>query len=246
MSRYTGREDEFFNFRKGSVAETDVALEELENGTRHFIGLVMEYSLHSFNKKETNLLEVKLSPNFHRKTMAEQYDYIKQLHGEMYSFCLKLQKVTTVRKETEQVEQLISSIRNSMYAAKNIRDTQHDIEQMRNSSNDTKYKYYTQAREKLQKLYQRVWQLLDKKEGTNNFVELTAIHQSIITGYSEAVKLLYEESPTNRINAIEISTLINLNRELYTSFKSVLFGLKDFLLTTREAEYFDALPGFIR
>ncbi len=246
LSRYTGKGDEFFNFRKESVVETDIALEELENGTRHFIGLVMEYSLHSFDQKEPGIPDLKLSAGFHRKTIAEQYDYIKQLHGEMYSFCLKLQKVTTVRKETERVEQLIAAIRNAMYAAKNIRDTQHDIEQMRNSSNDTKYKYYTQSREKLQKFYQRVWPLLNKKEGTNNFEELTAIHQAITTGYAESVKLLYQESPAHRINELEISTLINFNRELYTSFKSVLFGLKDLLLTAREAEYFDALPGFIR
>lgn len=246
LSRYTGREDEYFNIRKGSVAETDIALEELENGTKHFIGLVMEYSLHSFNQKETLMPELRMAANFHRKSVAGQYEYIKQLHGEMYSFCLQLQKATSVRKEMERVEQLISGIRNAMYAAKNIRDTQHDIEQIRNSSNDTKYNYYVQSCEKLLKFYQRVRMLLENKVGINYFAELTAIHQSITTGYAESVKLLYQESPANRINEIEISTLINFNRELHTSFKSVLFGLKDFLLTAKEAEYFDALPGFIR
>jgi hypothetical protein len=33
---------------------------------------------------------------------------------------------------------------------------------------------------------------------------------------------------------------------LYTSFKSVLFGMKDFLLTAKDAAVFDAQPGFIR
>ena len=75
---------------------------------------------------------------------------------------------------------------------------------------------------------------------------LTAVYQSITAGYSETLHLLYKENLANRVSEMEISTLINFNRQLYTSFKSVLFGLKDYLLTPKEAEYFDALPGFIR
>lgn len=88
--------------------------------------------------------------------------------------------------------------------------------------------------------------MLNKKNEKNYFEELTALYQSVTKGYTETLQLLYKENLANRVSEIEISTLINFNRELYTSFKSVLFGLKDYLLTVREAEYFDALPGFIR
>jgi len=57
--------------------------------------------------------------------------------------------------------------------------------------------------------------------------------------------MLYKESLANRVSEVGISTLINFNRELYTSFKSILFALKDYLLTSKEAEYFGAQPGFI-
>ena len=133
-----------------------------------------------------------------------------------------------------------------MYAAKNIRDAQHDIEQMRNSSNDIKYNFYTESQEKLLNFYRRIRTMLNKGKGTNHFEELTAVYQSIIAGYSETLQLLYKENLANRVSEMEITTLINFNRELYTSFKSILFGLKDYLLTPKEAEYFDALPGFIR
>ena len=128
-------------------------------------------------------------------------------------------KVTTVRKETERVEQLIAAIRNAMYAAWNIRDTRHDIEQIHNSSNDTKFKYYTQSREKLLTFYQRVWPMLNNTDGDNNFEELSAIHQSIPAGYAEAVKRLNQEGPAHRNNETKISTLIYFNRELCTSCK---------------------------
>jgi phosphate:Na+ symporter len=88
--------------------------------------------------------------------------------------------------------------------------------------------------------------MLDNETKKNNFDKLTDLYHSVTAGYTETLHLLYKENMAKQVNEIEISTLINLNRELYTSFKSILFGLKDFLLTPKEAEYFDALPGFIR
>ena len=133
-----------------------------------------------------------------------------------------------------------------MYAAKNISDAQKDIEQMHNSSNDIKYSFFTRAREKVLIFYKQIFTLLNKKAGTNCFAELMNLYQSITTGYPDTLHLLYRENLANRVNEIEISTLINFNRELYTCFKAVLFGLKDYLLTNKEAEFFDAQPGFIR
>ena len=65
-------------------------------------------------------------------------------------------------------------------------------------------------------------------------------------GYSDTLQLLYKETLVNRVSETEISTLINFNRQLYSYFKSLVFGVKDYLFTTREGEYFDSLPGFIR
>ncbi len=246
LKRFSDKEDESFYISKVPVTDTDLALEALENETNHFISHVIDYSLELFNLTEDIKANHTVHKNFHRKTVAEKYDYIKQLHGEMHGFYLRLLNVASDKRETERLNQLISAIRNSMYAAKNIRDAQHDIEQMRNSSNDIKYSFYTESREKLLNFYQRIRTMLNKEKGTNHFEELTAVYQSITSGYSETLHLLYKESLPKSVSEMEISTLINFNRQLYTSFKSVLYGLKDYLLTPKEAEYFDSLPGFIR
>ena len=246
MTRFADKEDESFYISKVLVSDTDLALEALENETKHFINRVIDYSLDSFNLKENMKANYTVQKKFYNKTVKEKYDYIKQLHGEIHGFYLRLQNTASVKPETERLNQLISAIRNSMYAAKNIRDAQHDIEQMSNSSNDIKYSFYIRSREKLLNFYLRIQLLLNNETGTNRFQELTVAYQSITTGYSETLGSLYKESLANRVSEMEISTLINFNRELYTSFKSILFGLKDYLLTAREADYFDGLPGFIR
>lgn len=246
LKRFSDKEDESFYISKVPVTDTGLALEALENETKHFINHVIDYSLELFNLTEDIKANHPVFKNFQRKTVTEKYHYIKQLHGEMHGFYLRLLNVASDKRESERLNQLISAIRNNMYAAKNIRDAQHDIEQMRNSSNDIKYSFYMESREKLLNFYQRILTMLNKEKETNHFEELTAVYQSITTGYSETLHLFYKEALANRVSEMEISTLINFNRQLYTSFKSVLFGLKDYLLTPKEAEYFDALPGFIR
>lgn len=246
MKRYINKEDESIYISKVPVTDTELAAEALENETKLFINYVIDYSLDSFNMGESITPGPVLQKNFLHKTVAEKYDHIKQSHGEMHAFYLKLQSGNSNKTEAERLDQLISAIRNTMYAAKNIHDAQHDIEQVRNSSNDIKYNFYIQSKEKLLNFYKQVLTMLNEDSRKNNFEKLTVLYHSVTTGYAETLHLLYKETLANHVSEIEISTLINFNRELYTSFKSILYGLKDYLLTTKEAEYFDALPGFIR
>jgi phosphate:Na+ symporter len=246
LKRFADIEDESFYINKVPVTDAGLAVEALENETKHLISHVIEYSLESFELKEIRMNEPDKYKGFYAKTTAEKYDYIKQLHGEIHAFYLKLQKTTTDKIETERMEQLISAIRNSMYAAKNIKDARHDIDQMRNSSNDIKYSFYLQSREKLLHFNGRLLVAMNSRNAKNHFEELTSLYQSVTAGYTETLQLFYKENMFNCVSEMEISTLINFNRQVYTSFKSILFGMKDYLLTAKEAEYFDSLPGFIR
>jgi len=168
------------------------------------------------------------------------------LHGQLHQFYLRIQHADPTVAEAERLDQLISAIRNSMYAAKNIKDAQYDISQMRNSSNDIKYDFYKGSAERVLNFYKHVLALLDKNTTATCFEDLTSLYQSITSDYPATLHLLYKDNLVNRVSETEISTLINFNRELYTSYKSILFGLKDYLLNPTEAEYFDSLPGFIR
>lgn len=245
LSRYP-ENDESFYISKVPVTDPELALEALENETKEFIGLVIHYSLASFHLAQKENTGNGVYRKFMHKTIAEKYDHIKQLHGEMHGFCLKLQNKSSGSMLNERLNHLVSAMRNNMYAAKNIRDTQLDIAQTRNSSNDAKYRFYLQAKERVLQFYRTVQVLLDKKDRAGNLEALAAVYRQVTNGYAETLRSLYKENLVSRISEAEVSMLINFNRQLYTSFKSILFGIKDYLLTAREAEYFDGLPGFIR
>ena len=81
---------------------------------------------------------------------------------------------------------------------------------------------------------------------TNILDDISSLYQSIQAGYHQSVKDLYSKEFSNQLSDEESSTLFNFNREIYTTFKSIVFALKDFLLDFNQARKFDETPGFIR
>lgn len=164
----------------------------------------------------------------------------------MHNYAISLQNAAGREKDIKRTGQLISAMRNSMYAAKNLRDALHDIEQLRNSSNDTKYEFYNRNRQKLISFSNDIRGMIEEKDPDKQFKVLSALFKETQEGYTSTVKELYEGEMSHKVNEAEISTLINFNREMYTAFKSLSFALKDFLLDPARADYFEDLPGFIR
>ncbi len=218
LKRFPDSEDESFYISKVPVNDIELTLDALESEIKHFINFVVNYSLDSFKLGEKDNVSNIIHKNFYHKTISEKYEYIKQLHGEIHRFYLKVQNAATAKAETERLNQLIATIRNIMYAAKNIRDAQLDIDQISNSSNDIKYSFYTGSGEKLMNFYRRIKAMMEAGQGVNHYGELTALYQSVTKGYSETLQLLYKEGMANHVSEIEISTLINFNRQLYTFF----------------------------
>ena len=64
--------------------------------------------------------------------------------------------------------------------------------------------------------------------------------------YSNTIEERYKKDLYNLISEIEISTLINFNRELLIAYNSFVFSAKYYLLDSDQSECFDELPGFIR
>jgi len=242
---FAGTNDETFFIRKTSVADTEFALEALEKETRNLIFHVLGFTADSFETEHKAPKEIR-HKNFEKKQVKEKYEYIKTLHGEIHSFAVKLQNASSPQQEKIKLHQLISCIRNSMYAAKNIRDMLHDLDQLRNSSNDTKYNFYVGNREKITDFCKQASILLERPGEGTDLDNIKDIYTNIQRGYTHSLEELYKEGIAKHVTQVEISTLINFNREMYTALKSLVFVLKDYLLEPGEADQFDNLPGFIR
>jgi phosphate:Na+ symporter len=157
-----------------------------------------------------------------------------------------LQNSATAKDITFRLNQLIAANRNTMYAAKSVKDAFSDIRQLRNSSNNIKYEFYKQASEKVDSFFNRITEILQEPDTEIRFKKLVDIYKSVTESYTEVLRQLYSEKMHKHLNETEISTLINFNREMYTSYKSFVFALRDYLLDEKQSAYFEELPGFIR
>lgn len=244
-SRFKADEDETMFIHKADVSIPSAALVALEKENLHFLYTVLDFTWSCYKQKNQHLHEMNLHAGVPGFNIPEKYEYIKFLYGEIHGFYILLQKNVTEREENEKMNRLISSVRNTMYAAKSIKDAIPDMEQLENSSNDVKYNFYRQTRTHINGFCEKIYHLL-KENPALHFEDLTALYYSVTGSYTSTLKDFYKESTAGHLSETEITTLLNFNREIYTAFKSLVFGVKDFLLNKAQSGYFEELPGFIR
>ncbi len=81
----------------------------------------------------------------------------------------------------------------------------------------------------------------DKKA---SFEELQNIFDSIQNNYSTALNDFYTEAQQASIENLDITTIINFNRELFTSNKAMLMAVKEMVLDEKQAEFFNEIPKY--
>lgn len=247
LNRLFAKDEESSVYIKAIPAHVgdDLALDALTKETRRFIFLVIGFMAHSFRAKlEGASLESGLA--FDGMPPHGKYDYLKMLHGEIHAYTIRFNKESLDNEEKEKLERLTSAVRNCMFAAKSINDSAEDIEQLRNSSNNTKYEYYGQKRMEVKGFYEHLMVLLIKPSLPNGFEEMVSLYNKIRHDYTSELSNLYKAGADVNLNEIEVTSLINFHRELYSSHKAIVWALKDFLLDHEQAKYFAELPGFIR
>jgi phosphate:Na+ symporter len=79
-------------------------------------------------------------------------------------------------------------------------------------------------------------------EKSSGFEELRIQFDTIQKNYTTALNTFYTEAQLAPIEDIDITTVINFNRELFTSNKAMLMAVKDILLDEKEAQNFNEIP----
>nr|WP_294907258.1 Na/Pi symporter [uncultured Lacibacter sp.] len=246
-SRFTKHTDETLFIHKIKPAETELAIQAMLNETNHFLHLIIAYSKHIFELKTGNPIEQNNSIEFYKKSPEEKYEFIKHLHGDILSFYVRMQSNQLQPEDAGKFQLLMSSVRNGMYAAKSMKDALHDAVLLRNSSNDKKFAYYEESRNRTAHILEQINHLLQTNSETNETASaLVNLYNEIIKGYTEELSHLYKQGTIDHLSETEISTIINYNRELYTAYKSLILSAKDLLLNGKGADIFDEMPGFIR
>lgn len=249
--------ERFFKDTDGSAAafignadtnEPETALDLFKRETEYFIHNSMLYNLALFDIDTKPLCEhpvfktINEKRKYFSKTIEEKYEFLKQLQGELQSFYLSLRTKVKVQ-QNPLLSQLISAVRSSMHAVKSIKDIGSNIANLRRSSTDIKFNLFTRQKVETEELYRQLNALMEQKTKPD-FEKLQSIFTSIQDNYSSALNGFYKEAQDGHIEDLDITTVINFNRELFTSHKAILISVKDFLLEEIEAQGFNETPVY--
>ena len=231
-----------------SVNEPETALDLFRRETKYFIHNSMLFNLELFKinttslEKNTDYKDINEKRNFFSKTEEEKYEFLKQLQGELQAFYVALRTKLEGEKQAE-LNQLISAVRSSMHSVKSVKDIGTNITNLRHSSKEIKYNFFIHHKKETENLYVQLNAFLcdDKKA---SFEELQTIFDSIQNNYSTALNDFYSEAQQAPIENLDITTIINFNRELFTSNKAMLMAVKEMILDEKQAEFFNEIPKY--
>jgi phosphate:Na+ symporter len=241
------RDDEVGSYyiRLVSPSEGDLALDAMDKEIKRFLGCTVDLHLHAFNISDGHTPSTEIE-TFHKKGFSEKYEYLKLLHGEIHSYYIAMNKDLLDSNERERAEQLISAVRNSMFSAKSIKDSFADIEQLKNSSSSTKFAVYQRTQLEVKEFSGLVMKHLSSEKSTSLYEEIITLYNRIQQGYQSELNKLYRQELNQQLTEVDISTLINFNREFFASYKALVWAVKEYVLEKESADYFEELPGFIR
>ena len=231
-----------------NIAEPETALDLFRRETEYFIHNSILFNLALFDIDIKLLCEhpdfrpINEKRRFFSKTPEEKYEFLKQLQGELQAFYLLLR--TKVQGERyAQLNQLISSVRSCMHSVKSMKDVAGNINNLSRSSKDIKFNFFTHHKKGTEDLYQQLNALMEQKTKPE-FEKLESIFAGIQESYSFSLNNFYKEAQNAPIEDLDITTVLNFNRELFTSNKAMLMAVKDFLLEEKEADDFNEIPVY--
>ncbi|SEA68880.1 phosphate:Na+ symporter [Flavobacterium gillisiae] len=257
LDKFTHFLERFFKDSDGSVtafighastAEPMTALDLFKRETNYFIHNSMLFNLELFKidkyyiSKDSDYKSINEKNKFFIKTIEEKYDFLKQLQGELQVFYIEL-RPKLQPEEYSNVNQLISAARSSLHSVKSVKDIGTNITNLRHSSKDIKYNFFIHHKQETEALY-RQFNALITQEIPASFENLQDIFNIIESNYTSALNNFYTEAQNAPLEKIDITTVINFNRELFTANKAMLMAVKDFLLKEKQAQEFNEVPVY--
>lgn len=171
------------------------------------------------------------------------YADVKQLEGEILKHALALQSTSLEAEESRRLSQLIPAIRDAVHAAKSMKDVYEDLELFRGSVNDRFNAYFGQFREAAREFYEALNSLRTSDIPSLRFEALVEIKGRAESVYSRMHRRIYDEVSRGELSEVEISTLLNVNRELFTANQNLVSALADALLESESASDFESIPA---
>ncbi len=229
----------------------DAALELLQKETAFFINQSKLFNLLFFDIDEEIIQEpnafflLNEKSKFKQKSFVERYEILKNHYGEIQNFYILLKNQKLNEDEIRALDSLLGCVRSGMYASKCIKDLEDDILELQNSSNAILYQFINDKKQEEIQFYKNLYISEEiNEEDEQLYKKLTDFLKLAQEQYTKSLQILYSKDFTVTLSGLEIATLMNFNRELFTSNKSMVMSLKFHFFNVDFYSRFNEIPTY--
>lgn len=143
------------------------------------------------------------------------YEKLKASEGQLLEAGLQWKNSPTSKDEEELVDRSIEALRQTIHAAKSIKDIHHNMDELRESANDVLHEYFHQIGTNW-KGFKRDLMRVERSSDLEILREQALHHSDLV------MEQIHADIRLDRIKEIEASSLLNVNREMLSSKKAIL------------------------
>lgn len=234
---------------KDDLQDPLTAAELFAKDAGYFLHVSMVFNLELMGLQSSGLhlnptcMEVDEKRKLFSKSAKDQYLFLKDLQGELQLLYLQLRNTNLSAEQIHRLDHIISAVRSAMHASKNVKDVESNIKNLLQSSNDVKFNFYKEISNSFLMLYVKLEDFTWRKSPVS-FDELKTIYDEVMAAYEHFLHEIYFHAAQGALKSSDFTTIMNFNREMFTSNKALIFAVKDFVLNHEDAERFNELPVY--
>jgi phosphate:Na+ symporter len=167
------------------------------------------------------------------------YENIKILHGEIFSFYSRLQSQKLEEGEAHELEHNIYASRNIMNSIKNLKGIRQNLDEFDGSENHYLNSQYTSFRKRLIELYHEMDRIKQMESQDEQYAKLLELYVRVENLDKRFIKGIVAAAADKKVQEMDISSLLLVNRLFTQACRLQVFSLKDLLLTQEQINNFD-------
>jgi len=217
----------------------DAAVTALEKETANLLAEVQLLNTRSLKLAVDPLPRINgessAAPLPRRLAFNDHYAAIKTLEGDILEYAVRLlQQPLDQETLTSRINDCLACVRDAVVAGKALKDIRHNLVEFRHSPVPVIAGYHDDLLQFMTDFYRAIGSLWIQEDHGLRFEQLSKLVAENKTFHDEFLKRIYADARVDRCDEEVLSTLLNVNRELYTSNRNLLNALQHLLLDARE------------
>lgn len=230
--------DGTFYLKPNMAMDSNGSIELLEKEVFLFITRVLELNLETLGGKvPEGTLQWQIKSKLRKKTgLSEKYILLKQAEGTILDFYSKLDNNSVSRENMNRINQLMTCLRNAMYAAKGLKDIRNNLREFENSGNDEKFNLYNAFCGQQIDFYTSLYEQLEQQKQMLTQEDFQRLRNTLKSDYEKRTEMAFKPVAAKKLKKIEIATVFNISRELFSSAEALVLSLNDCILGSSAPE----------